>query len=88
MANLRAADVTKDGMVLTGLPDRTFTVTRQEILTFYQAQQGNAAARKAATITWLKNNIVAALGAENVDPANLIVDFDATDGTKQITFEL
>lgn len=88
MPNLRSADVTKDGISLVAANGKTFAATRQDILAFYQAQGGNPAARKAATVAWLKANIVAALGAEMVPEALINFDFDTADANKQILLEL
>lgn len=42
---------------------------------------GNRTARRAAAVAWIKSQITAALGSEQVDLSMLDSDFDHVDGT-------
>lgn len=88
MPNLRSADVSKDGITLVASDGRTFSVSRTEIVAFWQAQGGNAANRKSATITWVLTNMQTALGAEQVPSALATMDFDTADLNKAMVLEM
>ncbi len=73
--------VGKVGLHLTASDGRSVTLTRAQVVAFFQAQTGTRAAKRAATIAWVKTTIRDALGAEQVDVASIAADFDDTDGT-------
>ena len=60
-----------------GLP---WTVTKADIQAIYQAQSGNAAAKKAATIAAIKSQAQAALGASMLDTTAVTVDINTATG--------
>lgn len=66
---------------IVGNDGRTFTLTKAQVQAIYQGTSGNAAQRRAAVVTEVKNRIVAALGPENIDPNELTYDFSTTDGS-------
>lgn len=55
---IKSQTVTKDGISITFVNDVVYNITRAQILALYQQQTGNAAARKAATITAIKQQMV------------------------------
>lgn len=69
-----------EGLHITASDGRSITLTRQQILANYQSQTGNAAARKAKCIDWAKQQIVAAIGAEQLDALLIDLDFNTVDG--------
>lgn len=65
------------GLTLAGATETTWTLTKAQVVAFYQTTTGNAAARREQTIAWVKNQMAAALGT---DP--LLVDLDLlSDGS-------
>jgi hypothetical protein len=84
MPNVRSQRVYNDGsgmaLEIVASDGRTFTLTKAEVQTFWQSTTGNAASRRSQVITWLKNEIVTALGAEQIDILDLDYDFDTADG--------
>ena len=85
MPNIRRQEVTKDLLYIQASDGREFTMTRAEVQAIWQAQTGNAAARKAATIAIVKAQIEAALGAEQVSASILIFDFNTGDLNASLT---
>ena len=85
MPNIRSQRVYTDGgpqaLEIVASDGRTFTLTKAQVQTFYQGTSGNAASRRAQTITFIKNGIVTALGAEQVSLAELDYDFDIATGS-------
>ena len=79
MPNIRAQRVSPTELYIQASDGREFTATRAQLLQIYNTQGGNAAARKAATLTNIKNQIIAALGAEQISAAELTLDFSPTD---------
>jgi hypothetical protein len=86
--NVRSSIVTKDEISIVGSDGRTFSVTRAQIVAFWQAQGGSAAARKTATVNWVKTNMQTALGPEQVPVALMTFDFNATDNAVAMLLEL
>jgi hypothetical protein len=86
--NLRSAEVTNQSISLVASDGRTFSVTKAEIQAFLATQGGNAAARKAATITWVKANIQTALGAEQCPVGLTTFDFSVTDNAAAMLLEM
>ncbi len=84
MPNIRSQNTYSSGgpqaLEIIGSNGATFTVTKAEVQTFYQGTSGSAASRRAQVITWLKNNIVTALGAQQIDILDLDYDFDIATG--------
>jgi len=82
--NIRSQTVFNDGgpqaLEIVASDGRTFTLTKAAVRTFYQSTTGTAAARRAAVIAFVKNGIIAALGAEQIDPLELDYDFSTVDG--------
>lgn len=69
------------GIYIMASDGREITLTKRQIQTAYQLTTGNRNARRAATIQWVKDQIVAALGQEQVGASLLDVDFDEADGS-------
>lgn len=80
MPNLRSQRIDDNGIELIASDGRSITITKADVLAHYQSETGSAATRKAATITWAKNQIVSALGKEQIDLAQLLIDADMTLG--------
>jgi len=76
---IRAQNISKDGISITFINGTEYARTRAEILTLYGQQTGNAAARKAATILAIKNQIVAAIGVEWLSVDRIDFDFDTAN---------
>ncbi len=77
---IRSQTLTNQVLTIVAGDGRTYSVTKQQVQAFYQTTSGNAASRRNQVITWYRNGLVAALGAEQVNPAELIVDFSTVDG--------
>lgn len=80
MPNIRSQRVDDNGLEIVASDGRVFSVTKSQVRAFYLSTSGNAASRRNQTITWLKNGIVAALGADQVDILGLDYDFSTADG--------
>lgn len=80
MPNLRSQSLTREGITLVGSDGRTYSVTRPELVARFQLETGTPAQRKTKTLTWLRGQIEAALGPEQVPAALVDVDFDTADG--------
>lgn len=84
MPNIRSQRVFNDGgpqaLEIVASDGRVFTATKGQVQAFYQSTSGSAASRRAQVITWFKESIVAALGAEQIDTNDLDYDFDLTTG--------
>lgn len=84
MPNIRSQTVYNDGgpqsLEIVASDGRTFTLTKAAVQTFYQGTSGNAASRRAQVITFIKNGIVTALGANQIDATHLDYDFDIATG--------
>lgn len=83
MPNIRRQTVDTAGvraLEIVGSDGSVFTVTKAEVRAFYLTTSGSAASRRAQVITWMKNNIVTALGVAQVSLAELDFDFSTTDG--------
>lgn len=85
---MRSQLVTKDEITIVASDGRQFSVSRAQIVAFWQAQGGSAAARKTATVNWVKTNMQTALGAEQCPVGLATMDFDTTDLNKAMVFEL
>jgi hypothetical protein len=85
MPNIRSQVVYIDGgpqaLEIVASDGRTFMLTKAQIQTFYQGTTGNAASRRAQVITFVKNGIIAALGADQITLAELDYDFDIATGS-------
>lgn len=88
MPNVRSQSVDKDGITIVASDGRVFSVTRAQIMAFWQAQTGGAPSRKSATIDWVKTNMEAALGPEQVPSTLATFDFDTTDLNRALILEL
>jgi hypothetical protein len=88
MPNVRSQEVTNQSITITASDGRTFSVTKAEIQAFLATQGGNAAARKAATIAWVKANIQTALGVEQCPVALTTFDFSVTDNAAAMLLEM
>lgn len=88
MPNVRSQEVTKNGITIVASDGRVFSVTRAEIVAFWQTRGGSAASRKSATISWVRDNIVAALGAEQVPAVLVTMDFDTADLNRAMLLEI
>lgn len=84
MSNVRSQTVHVDGLLaleIVASDGRAFSVTKAQIQAFFQSTTGNATSRRNQVITWLKNNIVTALGTEQIDVLDLDYDFDTVTGS-------
>lgn len=88
MPNIRQQRVSKDEIYIQTSDGREITITRTDIQNFYAAQTGNAAARKAATITEFKQRIQDAVGLEQIAIAQIAMDFNAADLAAAMTLEV
>ena len=83
MSNLR--EIGLSGIVrsflVVGSDGRSLTLTKNQIQAFYQTTTGNAAARRAAVITWVRGQITAEIGAEMIDALKVDFDFSPVDGS-------
>ncbi len=80
--DLGGAFVGKVGLHLTASDGRSVTLTRAQILAHFATETGTRAQKIVATRQWIRTTIRDALGAEQVDVANVTgVDFDDADGT-------
>lgn len=77
MPNLRSVTATKDGISIDA--GATWTVTRAQIKAYFQAQAGTPAQRKAATLAWLKADLLATLGEGFSATEEIGFDFDPTN---------
>ena len=59
---------------------KAFSITKAEIRAFYQSTSGNAASRRAQLITWFKNEVIAALGADQFALTDLDFEIDLLSG--------
>ncbi len=69
------------GVYLWASDGREVLVTRAQLRQQFLAATGGRAQRRAAAAGWLKQQAVAALGAEQLDAAAMAFDFDDSDGT-------
>lgn len=69
------------GIWMQASDGREFVVTKRMIRQQFLAETGTALQRKAKVRLWLRGEIAAALGAEQIDPAGIDGDFDEADGT-------
>lgn len=70
-----------DGRLTIVMGDgRSATVTKAQIRNHFQGETGTVAERRAATIQWLKDAAIAALGAEQFNPRAWWIDFNNADG--------
>lgn len=60
---------------------KTFTLTKKQLLAQVVAAVGSRAVKRATVMAAIKVAIQNALGAEQVDLAGLVLDFDDADGT-------
>lgn len=81
MPNVRSQRIDANGIEIVASDGRTFSVTRAQIRSFFQAQTGTRQEKRAATIDRLKDEIRDALGAEQCSKGMLHLDFDDSDGT-------
>lgn len=68
------------GLYLMASDGREVVITRRMVRQQFLAAAGTVAARKATVRQWVRDAIGTALGAEQIDPAGVSVDFDETDG--------
>jgi hypothetical protein len=79
--SIRSQTLTRNVLTIVGSDGRTYAVPKEQVQAFYANEtSGNAASRRNQVITWYRNGLAAALGAENVKPAELTVGFDVVDG--------
>lgn len=87
MPNIRAQRASKDELYIQGSDGREVTITRAQVVARFQSETGSRAQRRTKTLTWLRDQLVTALG-EQVDPALLTADFDDQDATREMVLEL
>jgi hypothetical protein len=86
MPNVRSQELSQDGFTIVGSDGRSVTITKAQIVAFYQTTTGNAASRKAQVIAWIKQQCEAALGANQVPQAVMDIDVDViTGGLSKLT---
>jgi len=74
-------EITADGdLLIVGPGGREWLCTKQIVQDFYRSTSGSAAKRRADTFALVKGDMVAALGAEAVDPEEFFADFDVLTG--------
>jgi hypothetical protein len=79
--NIRSQVLAATGLTIVSSDGRTFSVTRQQIRAFFVAASGNNASKRSATQTWLRNNVVTALGTNQIDISRWTVAFADADGS-------
>lgn len=84
MANIQAMSLTRDGLSITACDGRNFSLTRAQAIAIFQSQSGNRAAKIVATIQLVRNQIISAIGAEQVSLSELGFDFDDIQGLKHL----
>lgn len=88
MANMIGA-VIEPGRIWVKSPFGEGELTKAQIKANYQSQNGNAAARKAATIQWVKEWIWTTCGGDNWGPVGSIsFEVDLTDDGKVMWLEI
>lgn len=84
MPNIRSQRIGDVGgtlaLEIVGSDGRTCTLTKAQVQAFYQSTSGNAASRRSQVIAWIKDQIVTALGPEQISLAELDYDFDLGSG--------
>ena len=86
MPNLRSQRIDDTGLELVASDGRSITLTRAEVLAHFAAETGNANARRAATIQWVKDTIAAALGPEQVPQAMMDFTWQDVKGIDRFAF--
>ncbi len=76
MSNVTAMECTKDRVWVRGADGREWQITRAQVHAISQSKTGNAASRKAATITGVLAGMEAALGADQASALLASLDFD------------
>lgn len=84
MPNLRSQSITPDGIDLVASDGRSITLTRAQVIAHFQTETGSKPVKIAATIAWVKAQIEAALGPEQVPQALIDFDFDDVAGLKNL----
>lgn len=69
------------GIYVQASDGREFVVTKRMVRERFQIETGTVPARKLKVKLWLRQQLVAALGAEQIDPAGVEHEFDESDGT-------
>ena len=85
MPNVRAQRLTKDELYIMASDGREVTITRAQALAKYQSLSGTKAVRLAATVQWIKGQIVVALGVEQVGVDLIDCGFDNLQGLTRLT---
>jgi len=80
MPNIRSQRVDSTGIEIVASDGRVFSITPSQIRANFLSQTGSTASRRTKTLQWLKDQIVAALGAEQIDIATIVADFRSSDG--------
>jgi hypothetical protein len=79
--NIRSQVMTREGLTITASDGRTYSVTRAQIRAQFVSGGGGAATRRTRTLQWLKDGVVAALGAAQCNPSLFTVNFEDADGS-------
>ena len=87
MPNIIEQRVTNSSIFVRATNGNTFNLTKAEIQAHAATETGTAAQRKAKTITWVLNQMQAALGADMVDITKVTVDVDLTLDSVPIILE-
>jgi hypothetical protein len=81
MPNVRSQRIDATGLEIVASDGRVYTLTKAEVIAFFQSTTGSAASRRAQVITSIKEGIVTTLGAEQIDILDLDYDFNPADGS-------
>lgn len=84
MPNIRSQSLDSDGLSIVASDGRSITLTRADVIAHFQSEKGTKAARLAATIQWVKAQIEAALGPEQMPAALVDFDLDDVQGLKSL----
>lgn len=80
MAHLRSQEIGDTSVTLVAADGTTVTITKEQVQTFYQTTNGNAASRKAQTVAWIKSQLETGLGSDYVSALLMNVDLDTVSG--------
>ena len=59
---------------------RECLLTKSQVQTYYQSTTGNAASRRAQVLLWIKEQIVAAIGPENLSVEQISFEVNLAEG--------
>lgn len=80
MPNLRSCRIDASGFHAVASDGRTVTVGAGQLKARHDGETGSPVQRKAAVVGWFMGVVEASLGREQVDAAQLALDYDPTTG--------